>query len=173
MPCRRLSITTLPLPLTLTRGRNRDCDRMIRRAPRSRLKALFDRPTCALFPSALCEQLPQAFGRLEARRPHRQDACATTALSSLRMEAETDNCASALWVLSFASASSLFSLRRPCFPRLARNIRSVRCRKFRGNNPIQQRSGRMGQNNIRRDIRLQERRPKFRTKLVRQRRSHG
>jgi hypothetical protein len=81
MPCRRLSITTLPLPLTLTRGCNRDCDRMIRRARRSRLEASFDRPTCALFPSALCEQLPQAFGRLEARRPHRQDACATNAVS--------------------------------------------------------------------------------------------
>jgi hypothetical protein len=31
----------------------------------------------------------------------------------------------------------------------------------------------MRQNNILRDIRLQERRPKFRTKLVRERRSHG
>ena len=84
MPCWRLSITTLPLPLTLTlalaRGCNRDRDRMIRRRRRSRLNTSFDRPTCALFPSALSEQLPQTFGRLEARRPHRQDACATNAL---------------------------------------------------------------------------------------------
>ena len=113
--------------------RNRDRDRMIQRARRSR-------------PS--------------------------TALSSLRMAAETDNCGSALWLPSFARASSLFRSASFCFLRLAKSILLDRCLKFSENNPIQQRPGRI-QENILRDIRLQERRPKFRTKLVRQRRSHG
>src|SRR4029077_222441 len=97
----------------------------------------------------------------------------TTALSSLRMATETDNCASALWLLSFAGASSLFRSASFCFPHLAKSIPLDRCRKIRGNNPTQQRSGRMRQNNILRDIRLQERRQKLRTKLVREGRSHG
>src|SRR3954447_25714943 len=105
--------------------------------------------------------------------PARPASRPTTALSSLRMAAQADNCASELWVPSFARASSLFSLRRRCFLHLAKSIRSARCRKFRENNPTQQRSGRMRVNHILREIRLQELRQKLHTKLVRQRRSDG
>src|SRR5436309_15378742 len=94
------------------------------------------------------------------------------ALSFLHTAPETDNCASAVWVFSSAKASFLFCSACCCFAYPAKSIHSVRCRKYSGNSPIQQKSGRTRQNNILRDIRLQARPLRFHTKLVRKRRSH-
>src|SRR4029077_8477134 len=105
------------------------------------------------------KQLPQTFGRLDAG-PQARWLFYQRALA-LHARRETDNCASALWLLSFARASSLFRSASFCSLHLAKSILLDRCRKFRGNNPIQQMSGRIRQN-ILRDLLLQERRPKFR-----------
>src|SRR5438046_4837359 len=61
------------------------------------------------------------------------------ALSFLHPAPETDNCASAVWVFSSAKASFLFCSACCCFAYPAKSIRSVRCRKYSGNSPIQQR----------------------------------
>ena len=87
----------------------------------------------------------------------------------LHARRETDNCASALWLLSFARASSLFSWRWPCFLHRAKSILLDSCRKFRRNRSIRQRSGRIRKSSILRSIRLQERRLKLYRNLVSQR----
>src|SRR5438046_10447421 len=63
----------------------------------------------------------------------------TPALSFLHPAPETDNCASAVWVFSSAKASLLFCSACWSFAYPAKSIRSVRCRKYSGNSPIQQR----------------------------------
>jgi hypothetical protein len=160
-PCTRLSITTNAGILPMGRSGV---------SPEHFVRAADMRSVS--FGALRRKQLPRTFGRLEARRPHRQDACATDALA-LHAPPETDNCASALWLLSFARASSLFRFASSCFLHLAKSIHSARCRKSSGSNPIRQRSGRMPRSNTLRDLRLQGRRQKLHTKLVRQRRSHG
>src|SRR5436190_14189998 len=56
----------------------------------------------------------------------------------LRADAEADNCASALWLFSSATALLLLRFACCCFAYLAKNIRSVRCRKFSANNSTPQ-----------------------------------
>ena len=147
---RRVSIITLPLPLppilslALTRAPTRNRNRLIGRV----------RP--------VRRSLDQG-GR---SRPG-------TALSSLRMTAEADNCASALCLLWFAAASSPFSLRWPCFPPLARNTQLARCLRCNVSSQIQQKNGRRHQRRILTSLPPVLNRLNLHTNLVRQRRSHG
>jgi hypothetical protein len=91
----------------------------------------------------------------------------------LQATSETDNCASALWLFSSATASVLLRSACCCFASRARNIRSAKYRKFSGSSPIRQR----GSGPKKAKSSLKNRHPRqrklFRTKIVRQRRPYG
>src|SRR6266496_4153637 len=93
----------------------------------------------------------------------------------LRAQAETDNCASALWLFSSAEASLLLRSACCCFAYLAKNIRSARCRKSSGSSPIRQRESgpKKAKSSLKNRHPRRSRRKLFRTKVVSPRRSHG
>src|SRR5438034_9796911 len=114
----------------------------------------------------LCRRSPR-------RAPAFNSNAATTALSSLRASPETDNCGSALWLVSSAMGSSLLRSPRFSFPPPAKNIRSARCPTSSGNKVIRQQEigPKKAKRTSRKLHRLRQKLPG--TKLVRQGRSNG
>src|SRR4029077_9406589 len=93
----------------------------------------------------------------------------------LQVTSEADNCASALWLFSFATASVLLRSACCCFAYRAKNIRSARCQKSSGSSPIRQRESgpKKAKSSLKNRHPRRTRRKLFRTKIVRQRRSYG
>ena len=93
----------------------------------------------------------------------------------LQVTGEADNCASALWFFSFATASVLLRSACCCSPYRAKNIRSVKCRKSSESSRIPQREfgPKKAKSNLKNRHPRRARRKLFRTKIVRQRRSYG
>src|ERR1044072_69166 len=118
-----------------------------------------------------------SFNLLSQRPPHARargtpDGRRHRALA-LRATLEADNCASALWLFSSATASLLSRSACCFFAYRAKNIRSARCRKSSANKTIrQQETGpKKTKRTSRKPRRSQRKLPG--TKLVSQRRSHG
>ena len=87
---------------------------------------------------------------VQARRPNAPTArclCYQFAFA-LHAHRETDNCANALWLLSFAWVSWLLRCAFSCFPRLAKNIPSGSCQTFSGSSRIRQKNGRRHQKRV-------------------------
>src|SRR6266481_7890040 len=67
---------------------------------------------------------------------------------ALHAHRETDNCANALWLLSFAWVSWLLRCAFSCFPHLAKNIPSGSCQTFSRSSRIRQKNGRRHQKRV-------------------------
>ena len=91
----------------------------------------------------------------------------------LQVTSEADNCATALWLFSSATASMLLRSACCCCASRARNIRSARYPKFSGSRPIRQRGSGPKKAKSSLKNRHPRRRKLFRTKIVRQRRPYG
>src|ERR1044072_6643117 len=91
----------------------------------------------------------------------------------LQVTSETDNCASALWLFSSATASVLLRSACCCFTSSERKIRSAKCRKLSGSSPIRQRGSGPKKAKWSLKNRHPRRRKVLRTKIVRQRRPYG
>src|SRR6266496_2147343 len=77
----------------------------------------------------------ERLGAVVDRNRNAEESCAF----GLQVRSEADNCASALWLFSSATASVLLRSACCCFAFRAKNIRSARCRKSSANKAIRQR----------------------------------